>query len=621
MKKQKFRKKINFPKILKFTATIIMSVLVIFGVVKAGTITAPSGTPTAQFYSLAEIYEFIANNTTATEGGHDFTFSDSLAGTSHTLTEIYDALAGLISADQVKLGKTYLNVAGTLIPSGGTATTTDVCSTKTYFGANQTDWNFATGTLAIDASKVLSGTTYCSTNGTMANNNSFSLTCSVSDQSVTAGYYSGGTLAGDADLVVGKIKSGVDLFGITGDYPSATYPLSGNTVADDATVGEVKLNYEAWTKAGSLLTGTLTPDDGTASTADLFSGKTAYLTTDWTLDIGALNLACNTATFDGTANKVADAYDGGGNGSNRWCVATSSNSADATKILSGYKSWVNGIELTGNISTQTLSNSTTTVAAGYYNADNLVSIDTDLVTGNIKSNITIFGIAGDSNVVNTSSGDAISSDILSGKIAWVDGSQTTGSANCVQSSAPTSTIIKTGESICGVNGSYSASGGNPCSPPKTGQTTSYDTGDADDGYYEKGCTLSYTDNGDGTITDNCTGLMWKKCSDPDTSTTTCGGTHSTYTWENALSQCEGLDYASHTDWRLPNAKELWSIAKLEPGDAPYIDQTTFPGTVSSYYWSSTTCPSNTDLALDARFNVGYQYNSNKISSRYVRCVR
>ena len=163
--------------------------------------------------------------------------------------------------------------------------------------------------------------------------------------------------------------------------------------------------------------------------------------------------------------------------------------------------------------------------------------------------------------------------------------------------------------------------GSPPGVTKTGQTTSYDTGNADDGYYEKGQTLSYTDNGNGTVTDNNTGLMWKKCSEPDTGTGTCTGTHSTYTWENALSRCEGLSYGGHTDWRLPNAKELWSIAFLEPGNAPYINQTAFPGTVSNYYWSSTTYPHNTDYALHVRFNYGYLSSGNKATSYYVRCVR
>ena len=182
--------------------------------------------------------------------------------------------------------------------------------------------------------------------------------------------------------------------------------------------------------------------------------------------------------------------------------------------------------------------------------------------------------------------------------------------------------------------------------PDTGQATCYDaTGDAitcgnspagQDAEYTSSnsftcdmSTTSFTDNGDGTVTDNCTGLMWKKCSEPDTSTTTCGGTHSTYTWANALGQCEGLSFAGHADWRLPNIKELFSvvveenpaISGVKALGAPYINQTVFPSTVSSNYWSSTTIPDDTSYALYVYFLIGYTSDGNKTNSRYVRCVR
>jgi len=167
---------------------------------------------------------------------------------------------------------------------------------------------------------------------------------------------------------------------------------------------------------------------------------------------------------------------------------------------------------------------------------------------------------------------------------------------------------------------------------KTGQTTSYatsstcgdgGTGGCDDGYYKAGLASSYTDNEDGTITDGNTGLMWKRCTEPDTQTSGCTGTHSIYTWQNAINQCEGLNYPTdvYTDWRLPNAKELWSITSLEPGTAPYIDHTAFPGTISGYYWSATTYPYGTVRALYVDFFDGYLDRGAKTYSYCVRCVR
>ena len=279
-----------FSNTIKGGLSVLISVLVIYGVVHAGTITPPSGTPAAQFYSLSEIYNFITANTTATEGSPALDWSATLEGTGRTLTEIYDALASLISADKVKSGTTYLNVAGTLVPSGGTATTSNVLSGKTYLGDSQTDWTLQTGI--------------------MANNGAFALTASSSDQSVTAGYYSGGTLAGDVDLSAAKIANGIDIFsvigtllgdtdaskvlttatyagtynaanlfasttksgisfgvGLTGNYPSATYPLPDDTAAGDAAAGNILSGLEAWTKAGSLLTGAMANNGAFALTA------------------------------------------------------------------------------------------------------------------------------------------------------------------------------------------------------------------------------------------------------------------------------------------------------------------------------------------------------------------
>jgi hypothetical protein len=58
----------------------------------------------------------------------------------------------------------------------------------------------------------------------------------------------------------------------------------------------------------------------------------------------------------------------------------------------------------------------------------------------------------------------------------------------------------------------------------------------------------FTDNGDGTVSDNATGLMWQQNDDGNTRD-----------WEDALSYSENLTLGEHSDWRLPNAKELQSI--------------------------------------------------------------
>jgi hypothetical protein len=95
----------------------------------------------------------------------------------------------------------------------------------------------------------------------------------------------------------------------------------------------------------------------------------------------------------------------------------------------------------------------------------------------------------------------------------------------------------------------------------------------------------FVDNGDGTITDNATGLMWQKTD-----------SRTTMNWRQALNYAEQLDYAGHDDWRLPNAKELQSIVDYtrSPGATipdmrmaaidPIFDLTE----TESWFWTCTT---------------------------------
>ncbi len=124
----------------------------------------------------------------------------------------------------------------------------------------------------------------------------------------------------------------------------------------------------------------------------------------------------------------------------------------------------------------------------------------------------------------------------------------------------------------------------------------------------------FTANGNGTITDNATGLMWMRSDNGEG-----------LTWEEALAYAENLDFAGHTDWRLPDIKELQSI----------VDYTRSPETTSSaaidplfnctqifnegqevdypYYWSGTTHATHTGSGGAACYvsfgkALGYMFN-------------
>jgi hypothetical protein len=166
---------------------------------------------------------------------------------------------------------------------------------------------------------------------------------------------------------------------------------------------------------------------------------------------------------------------------------------------------------------------------------------------------------------------------------------------------------------------------------KTGQTTPYGTGS--DGDLQKGASRSYTDNGDGTITDNTTGLMWEKKSWDNSIHTWTNG----YTWSDTITTFlaalnGGGGFAGHTDWRIPNINELHTLANYE-NFSPSVDSvfntncvanctvTTCSCTQSNYYWSSTTYAPFSQSAWIVGFNVGYVDTTDKSMIFYVRAVR
>ncbi len=110
---------------------------------------------------------------------------------------------------------------------------------------------------------------------------------------------------------------------------------------------------------------------------------------------------------------------------------------------------------------------------------------------------------------------------------------------------------------------------------------------------------NFTDNGNGTVTDSATGLMWQK---NDASSTS---------WQNAVDTCTAATTGAQTDWRLPDAKELQSImdysrsADTSSSAALHsiFSATSFinenGATDYAYYWSSTTHLDDNDDATNA----------------------
>ena len=132
----------------------------------------------------------------------------------------------------------------------------------------------------------------------------------------------------------------------------------------------------------------------------------------------------------------------------------------------------------------------------------------------------------------------------------------------------------------------------------------------------------YEVHGDGTVTDTVTGLMWLQCSLGQDPNDNCSGFYSTHDWQEALETAESYSLGAYSDWRLPNIKELDSLAALDRYD-PAINSTVFPNTPSNQYWSASPEAgesSNADVWLLDFDNAG-DGKSHRLNRHRVRLVR
>ena len=130
----------------------------------------------------------------------------------------------------------------------------------------------------------------------------------------------------------------------------------------------------------------------------------------------------------------------------------------------------------------------------------------------------------------------------------------------------------------------------------------------------------YTVNGDGTITDKKTNLMWKRCAQGLSGSDCMTGTATTHDWQAALDLADNSSLAG-LSWRVPNIKELRSIAAYDRYN-PAINSAIFPNTpIDSWFWSSSPYAAISNYALRLRFGDGYDGGNGRYYGYYVRLVR
>jgi len=161
--------------------------------------------------------------------------------------------------------------------------------------------------------------------------------------------------------------------------------------------------------------------------------------------------------------------------------------------------------------------------------------------------------------------------------------------------------------------------------PVTGQTSSYAAGD--DGAIQSGVVWPsprFTDHGDGTITDELTGLMWLKDG-------ACLGYQE---WNfGSFREVDSLNYdpqgrgcqdytGRYTDWRLPNVNELESLVHAgRSNTATWLNSVGFTGVQALDYWSSTTNVHNPGQAWSVNMWTGFVDPDDKGGARHIIAVR
>lgn len=133
---------------------------------------------------------------------------------------------------------------------------------------------------------------------------------------------------------------------------------------------------------------------------------------------------------------------------------------------------------------------------------------------------------------------------------------------------------------------------------------------------------NFTDNGDGTVRDKSTGLIWMRCALGQTwDGITCTGNAVAYTWQQALQQADDYTFAASSDWRVPSVKELASILE-NACNFPAINLRVFPQTPTKKFWTASTYADENIRVWLVDFDFGAPNKGSKGESwTYVRLVR
>lgn len=456
-------------------------------------------------------------------------------------------------------------------------------------------------------SQVLMGTTFSSADGSFAglmpDHGAKTLFPGAEPVAIEEGYHDGnGIVIGDEDLAPENIAVNVNLFGVEGSL----VPPTGNALPSQVLVGTT-FSTASGSYAGVMADNgamALFPSTQPVYIREGYHNGNGIVVGD--ADLTPANIAYNVNLFGVTGTLVRAS---GVAAPAQVLSGVSFSNADGA--ASGAMPNRGGLNLTPDFSS-----GEPAIPRGYYDGSGVIEGDPELIQGNIRRGVELFGVAGSPTVVDTASANARASDIREGRVAWVDGLEVSGTLATKVLSASTTVVaegvyetdrledvdgdlnssnIRAGVAIFGIPGSLSVvdtrdatatgddlvegetayvggaqiHGVRPPAPlTQTGQNACHDQyggsmtclGTGQDGEYRAGVESPvprFSARADGTVRDNRTGLVWLRNAD-------CFGVMD---WVNGLlsamylesGDCGLNDGSEVGDWRIPNVRELESL--------------------------------------------------------------
>jgi len=114
-------------------------------------------------------------------------------------------------------------------------------------------------------------------------------------------------------------------------------------------------------------------------------------------------------------------------------------------------------------------------------------------------------------------------------------------------------------------------------------------------------------------------VMWEACPEGSSGTGCLTGKPAMFTWAQAFERCAALREKGYSDWRVPAANLLQTLCSY--AKFPCADLVKFPRTPAGSFWASESAVIPTTAAWGVRFDAGSVIGADKLSGRYVRCVR